>query len=221
MLVSLEERLHVNELLAVLLEHIGVLLFELVANSGSRVHIIEAVEELEGSSSRVELSRESLLDKSDCLFFDLVHVGLEVLEGGIPVSGIFRKEDVVEETRQLEHVIVDLLADVVNLGSATSDSGEVVTEDGVELLDHLAGRLQVLEDEDHVLWLLKDLLLVSEVPSHNSVLILDLLTSSCELRVPLVEHGDTRIDVSDLILLLLLEDGLDVDLQTDLLANLI
>ena len=118
-------------------------------------------------------------------------------------------------------MILHLLANEVDVRAASSDGSELLAQNGVEFLDNTARVLQVVQDLDHVERFLEDLPLVGEVPTSDGHLLLDLLTGADELRVPPLEHLDASLDVRDGLLRLLLEDGSDVDLLADHLADFV
>ena len=119
-------------------------------------------------------------------------------------------------------MVGDLLADTVDGGATARHRGQLVAEDGRELPRDAACLLEVLKDKHHVLGLLEELPRVVKVPSRDGELVLDRLTRAEELGLPALEHLDTGPDVSDSVGGPLLgEDGADVDLVPDLLADLV
>ena len=92
----------------------------------------------------------------------------------------------------------------------------------MELFDHAARSLEVVQDFNHVLRLLEDRLLVGEFPSHDGQLVLNVLLRAAKLCVPAIQNLDTSLDVRDSLLGLLLgEDGFDVDFVAHFLTNLV
>ena len=162
------------------------------------------------------------MNELDGLLFNGLDGVHEVLEGHVPISLVIWEEDVIEEVGEFHNLLGDLFTDVVNVGSAASDGGQFIAENGIELFSDLARRFQVLEDPNHVCRLLEQLVNVVEIPSRDSQLVLDLLLGSLKLYVPAVEHQDARLDVSNCICWLLLrENGANVDLVSHFLANFV
>ena len=72
-----------------------------------------------------------------------------------------------------------------------------------------------------MLRLVKDALLVIEVPSLRVDLVLDLSASPVKLLVPSLQHLHAGVDVCDCHIWLLFENGLNVNLVADFLANFV
>ena len=80
------------------------------------------------------------MNQLDGLFFDGIDGVHEVLEGDVPIGLVIWEEDVIKEVGEFHNLLRDLFTDVVNVGSATSDSSQLIAENGVELLSDLACR---------------------------------------------------------------------------------
>ena len=127
------------------------------------------------------------------------------------------------EASELVHVIRHFLTNVVDAYTTTSDGSKLFAEDSVELLGNLASLFEIFKDEDHVIGLIKELLDLGEIPPDNGQLVLNLLLSPFKLRLPAIKNLDASLNVSDGLSGLngLLENGPDVNLEPDLLADLI
>lgn len=84
-----------------------------------------------------------------------------------------------------------------------------------------AGLLDILKDLLHVDWLTEDLLCLTEVPSLDGLLGLDVSLGGIEIILPALKDGLTLLDDLDGILWLLSEDSLDFNLTFDFVADLV
>jgi len=110
----------------------------------------------------------------------------------------------------------------INVISRAGDLLKVRSEDLLELLEHLAGVHDVLQDVDHMRGLREDVLRVRELPTVHGVGNLDLLLGLIILLLPVLEHADSLVDLLDRVGdWLLVEDLLDVDLLADFGADLV
>jgi len=107
---------------------------------------------------------------------------------------VVRVEHVIGEGLELADLLLNAVREVVDILGATSDGFKVVTQNGEELLLHLACSLEVLEDHLHVLGLVEDILDAGEVPTADGHLSLDVHLGLLELLGPLVEHVDALTD---------------------------
>ena len=80
------------------------------------------------------------MNESDGLLLDAFDGRIKVVVRVLPVLVVLRQEDVVQELGEFEDLVLDLLTDIVNVGATTRHSGQVVTEDRVELLHGLTSR---------------------------------------------------------------------------------
>jgi hypothetical protein len=89
---------------------------------------------------------------------------------------------------------------------------ELFTENGLELLEHLAGVTDVLDDEDHVIGLHEDLFGVAEFPTGGASGGFNLDLGLVVLSVPLLKDDDGLVDSSEGALnRLLVENSFDID----------
>ena len=132
--ITFKQFLHLFQLIPILLKHSTVLLVELLSYIGPCVHIVEIIEQVEGTSSRVQTSIKCVIDECDSLLFARVDASLEVGEGDVPLFSILWQEDITMKTGKFVDMIGYFLANIVNTGTASSHSGEFLAENGVELL---------------------------------------------------------------------------------------
>jgi hypothetical protein len=149
-----------------------------------------------------------------------------VAEALSPLShdGGIRPEDISIESLKLLDGLHNLVINLSDLGLTTRDSLKLVIEDSLELLDHFAGLLEVLQNLDHVLGLVLEQLWIGELPSDDGVLLLNVSLGPDELVEPLLEHLDTGLNGLHgwvQIILILGEEIPQVDLVSNLLADFV
>ena len=72
-------------------------MLELITNIGPGLDIVEVVEKVEGTCSRVEVLLESVIDQVNGLLLNCLHGAFEILVARIPVLLVGWEEDVSEE----------------------------------------------------------------------------------------------------------------------------
>jgi len=99
---------------------------------------------------------------------------------------------------------------------------ELFTENGLELLEHLAGVTDVLDDEDHVVGLHEDLFGVAEFPTGGASGGFNLDLGLVVLSVPLLKDDDGLVDSSEGALnRLLVENSFDIDFHAHFRADFV
>jgi hypothetical protein len=152
---------------------------------------------------------------------DLLDLSFEFRESALPLSLVLFGKDISVDVLELLDLLLNLLSFSINGVGVTSDSLKIWTKDGIELLCDDASLLEIFEDLSHVDGLLEDFLLAGEVPSLDSLLLLNVSLGSIVLLLPLLEDGVTLLDDLDCNLWLLLEDLGDINLGLNLVTDLV
>jgi len=217
-----EELFHLFELIVVSDQHVVVLVVKFVFDALTGLDVLELAQEVKGVLRRIELLLESGGDQIGGLRFDRVNGRLEAVVGDFPVGLVLDVINIVGEVNELAHVVTHPVVHTVDVVSGAGDLLQVGSQDLLELFEHLAGIHDVLQDVHHVGWLRKDVLGVGELPAVHGVGDLDFLLGLIVLLLPVLEDADCLVDLLDRIRdWLLVEDLLDVDLLTDLGADLV
>lgn len=157
------------------------------------------------------------------MLINLLNLSVEVLEGWLPESCMLVWEDIIWETFQLADLVPDFLSLMVNLLTWASNSLKIWSKDSKELLCDYACFLEVSQDSDHVGWSVEDFFGRLEIPSFDSLLVLNVSSCGKELLLPLVEDNLAFLHDWDRLLGFLFKDTSNVNLGlhfvTDLVGN--
>lgn len=156
-----------------------------------------------------------------CVDFNDIDLLLEGLEGGLPLSEVLGVENVIVEGLKFAYLVLYTVSDGVDGVRGAGHSFEVVAENGEELLEHNTSSVEVAKDEEHVLGADEDVLDVREVPASDGDLGLNVHLCLVELVLPLFEDCDTLLNDGNRLVWRLLEDDLQLNVATDLGADLV
>lgn len=160
---------------------------------------------------------EGGLDQVSGLGLDSCDRAIELAVCYIPVTVMLRVEDIVGEVDQFADLFIDTCTDSINRVRGACHLLKLLTENCLELLEHLAGITDVLNDLNHVDWLCENLLVVAKFPTRCASSRLNLNFSLVVLGVPLIQDDDGLVNFDECILDgLLVEDSFDVNFHAHL-----
>lgn len=217
-----EQFFHDFKLFLILVEHIIVLLLQLVLDRLSCPHILEFAEEVKGRLGRIQLLGESLINERVDSHVNIGDVAVKAFKFGGPLRLVRLLKHVSWELFKLSYLIFDLVDLLIDFVSTSGNLLQIWSKDGEELLNDCVRFCQILQDVDHVLRLGKDFFEGLEVPLLHSLLVFDFLLGVEEFLAPFLKYFNALSDELDgLLWLFHLEDLRDVDLSLDFVTNLV
>ena len=93
---------------------------------------------------------ESLFDQTDNMGINLLDLAKEVVESALPLTLMLLGENISVEGLELFDLLLNFFCLSIDHGGITSDSLEIWTKNGVELLDDDTSLFEIVQNCSHV-----------------------------------------------------------------------
>jgi hypothetical protein len=115
---------------------------------------------------------------------NLLDLTKEIGKSTLPLSFMLLRKDISVESLEFLNLFLNFFSFSIDHGSVTCDSFKIWTKDGIEFLDDHASCFEITQNSSHVDRLFENFLLSGEIPSFDSLLLLDISLSGIVFFFP-------------------------------------